>query len=119
MYNKIFNCLANVDNKMPTEKKFFNVQVRLNLANYLSKFKLKDKKKVAAIKDKIGPILHLLNFETLNLWNSNSLTRNLIKSHVFTHCSKISKSFQIMYNEIFQLENRRITIQKINTKNSK
>jgi len=100
-------------------KKFFNVQVRLNLAYYLSKFKLKDKRKVAIIQDKIHPILHLLNFEILNLWNSNSMTRNLFKIIIFNNCSKIAKSFQIQYSELFEVVSKRVIVQKTMSKNSK
>ena len=101
-----------------TDKKFFNVQVRLNLANYLSKFKLKDKNKVNAVKDRVCAILHMLKFEILNLWNSNSLTRNIFKTYIFNNCSKIAKLFNIQYSEIFQMVTKRVVIQKTKINNS-
>jgi hypothetical protein len=115
-----YKFLAIIEPKNET-KKFFNVQVRLNLANYLSKFKLKDKKKINAIcdTDKLSSIIHFLNFEILNLWNSGQLTREIFKGFIVKNCVKIANDFQNKYYEIFQLVDRKIAVQKSKVKNSK
>ena len=73
----------------------------------------KDDSSIIKKTNKLELLLHLLDFQILNSWNSCFLMRNLILDHIIYNCNKLAIQFNNQYSEIFKLTNKKITIQKI------